>query len=324
MKEIPKTKLAHLPTPIEELKRLSNKLGGPRIFVKRDDQTGVAFGGNKVRKLEYLVADAIKNGCKTLITAGAIQSNHCRQTAAVARMVGMDCILILGGDEPVSPEANTYLDVLLGAEIHWTSRDQIKSKLKNIYQKAVDEKRQPYMVPYGGSSPLGAVSYAFALEELLKQKTDLDWIVFATSSGGTHAGLHAGKILLGSDVKILGISIDESSEDVKNVVSKLAEDVCTILGEKRVVLPEEILVNDDYLGAGYAVIGENEIEAIKLFAREEALLLDPVYTGRAAAGMIDLIRKRFFNDDDNILFWHTGGAPALFVDEYRKKILKGF
>ncbi len=321
MKEISIIKLAYLPTPVEELKRLTGKLDGPKLFIKRDDQTGLAFGGNKTRKLEYLAADAQDKGCKTLISTGAIQSNHCRQTAAAARKLGMDVILILGGDEPEDPEANTYLDVLMGAKIHWTTRDLIKVKLEEVYQQAVEDGLKPYMVPYGGSSPTGAVSYAYALRELLEQRTDIDWIVFATSSGGTQAGLHAGKLLLDSDVKILGISVDEPKEKIQDTVSGLAGEVCELLGDPREISPDEILVNDDYLGGGYAVMGEAEIEAIRLFALEEAVMVDPVYTGRAAAGLIDLIRKGYFGQDEKVLFWHTGGTPALFADKYRRKLL---
>jgi len=321
MKEISRIKLAHLPTPVEELKRLSKKLNGPELFIKRDDLTGLAFGGNKIRKLEYLAADAQAKGCKTLITAGAIQSNHCRQTAAVARKLGMDIILVLGGDEPEDPEANTYLDVLMGAKIYWTTRDLIKGKLEEVYQQAVEDGLKPYMVPYGGSSPTGAVSYAYAFRELLEQRTDIDWIIFATSSGGTHAGLHAGKVLFDSGVKILGISVDEPKEKVQDVVSRLAGKTCELLGDLREISPDEILVNDDYLGGGYAVMGEAEVEAIRLFALEEAVMVDPVYTGRAAAGLIDLVRKGFFGKDEKVLFWHTGGTPVLFADKYRRKLL---
>jgi D-cysteine desulfhydrase family pyridoxal phosphate-dependent enzyme len=321
MKEILRIKLAHLPTPVEELKRLTKKLNGPELFIKRDDLTGLAFGGNKIRKLEYLAADALDKGCKTLITAGAIQSNHCRQTAAVARKLGMDIILVLGGDEPEDPEANTYLDVLMGAEIYWTTRDLIKGKLEEVYQQAVEDGLKPYMVSYGGSNPTGAASYAYAFRELLEQRTDIDWIVFATSSGGTQAGLHAGKVLLDSGVKILGISVDEPKEKVQDAVSGLAGKTCELLGDPREISPDEILVNDDYLGGGYAVMGEAEIEAIKLFALEEAVMVDPVYTGRAAAGLIDLVRKGYFGKDEKVLFWHTGGTPVLFADKYRKKLL---
>ena len=321
MKEISKLRLAHLPTPVDELKRLGKKLHCHNIYIKRDDQTGIAFGGNKIRKLEFLAAEALEKGCKTLITAGAIQSNHCRQTAAVAGMLGMECILVLGGDEPELPEANTYLDVLLGAKIHWTSRQKIKKKLNEVFLQAEEDGLQPYLVPYGGSSPLGAVSYAFALKELQEQISDVDWIIFATSSGGTHAGLHAGKMLLGLDVKILGISIDETGRVIRRVTADLAEEVCELLGEKRSIFAEDILVNDEYLGEGYAEMGAAEIEAIKMFAMEEAVMIDPVYTGRAAAGLIDLIRKGYFRPNEKLLFWHTGGTPALFVDKYRQKLM---
>ena len=322
MREIPRIKLAHLPTPIEEMKQLSKKLGGPKLFIKRDDLTGLAFGGNKTRKLEYLAADAKAQGVKTLITAGAIQSNHCRQTAAAARKLGMECVLVLGGEEPEKPEGNTFLDVLMGAEIHWTKRELIKERLEKVYLQAKEKGLAPYLVPYGGSNPTGAAAYAYALKELLEQIDGLDWIVFATSSGGTHAGLHAGKVLLDSEVKILGISVDEPKQEIQNVVSKLAGEVCELLADSRVIFPDEIFVDDSYLGEGYAVMGRAEVEAIELFAGEEGILIDPVYTGRAAAGMINLIRKGFFKDDEKVLFWHTGGTPALFVEKYMSELRK--
>ncbi|KAA3644949.1 MAG: D-cysteine desulfhydrase family protein [Chloroflexi bacterium] len=321
MKTLPRFPLAHLPTPLEPMPSLSKALGGPELWVKRDDQTGLAFGGNKTRKLEYLLADAQAEGADTLITAGAIQSNHCRQTAAAARRAGMHCILVLGGDEPERPEANTYLDLLLGAEIIWTPAERRGEQLERVMSESKEVGRSPYIVPYGGSSRLGAAGYAYAIQELQHQKTDFDWIVFATSSGGTQGGMIAGAELFTYDARILGISVDEAAEDVQDYVSGLAGRTTELMGAAHSFKTEDVLVNDDYLGGGYAVMGAAEKEAIQLFAHHEGLLVDPVYTGRAAAGLIDLVRKGFFDKKDKVLFWHTGGSPALFAEGYQADLL---
>lgn len=320
MIELPSAKISHLPTPIEEMPRLSAHLGGPRLLVKRDDQTGLAFGGNKTRKLDYLVAEALAHGAQTLITAGAIQSNHCRQTAAAARRSGLGCILVLSGERPELPEANTYLDLLLGAELVWTSLESRGTVLNQTYLEAEKEGRKPFLIPYGGSSPTGAAAYAYAVRELMAQAVAPDWIVFATSSGGTQAGLVAGKALFGFPGQVLGISVEEEAGKFKGVVANLAKNVTKLLGNEINFTNEDVLVRDDYLGGGYAVMGAPEREAIQLFARHEGLLVDPVYTGRAAAGLIDLIRRGFFPADSTVLFWHTGGLPALFSDQYLRAI----
>ncbi len=312
---------AHLPTPIEELPRLSETLGGPRIFVKRDDQTGLAFGGNKTRKLEFLVAEAKDQGADTLISAGAIQSNHCRQTAAAAARFGFKCILVLTGQTPERASANFLLDGLFGAQIITVAdrkdRDRI---LQETFDKAKADGNRPYLVPYGGSSPTGALGYAFAVEEFMKQNVQADWMIFGTSSGGTHAGLVLGQRVFGFKGKVLGISIDESEEWLKEHVSKLASDASEKLGKRIEFTPADVLANADYCRAGYGVLTEAEREAVRLFAKYEGLLLDPVYTGRAAAGLIDLIRAGFFKKNEAVLFWHTGGQPALFADKYSSAI----
>lgn len=322
MKPIARAHFAHLPTPIEELPRLSDLLNGPRILVKRDDQTGLAFGGNKTRKLEFLVAEAQEQGARTLISAGAIQSNHCRQTAAAAARFGLDCILVLTGDVPSQPSANFLLDQLFGAQIVTVSdrkdRDRI---LQETFDNAVTAGGKPYLVPYGGSSPTGALGYAFAMQELMEQKVYPDWVIFGTSSGGTHAGLVLGQHIFGYKGKVLGISIDENEDWLKSHVSALASDASEKLGERIDFTPEDILATDAYCKAGYGVLTDAEREAVKLFAKYEGLLVDPVYTGRAAAGMIDLIRQGFFKKDETVLFWHTGGQPALFAEKYEKALL---
>jgi len=318
---IPRLNFAHLPTPIEELPRLSDHLAGPRIWIKRDDQTGLAFGGNKTRKLEFLVAEAQAQGARTLISGGALQSNHCRQTAAAAAKFGLDCILVLNGEETDKPSANLLLDQLFGAQILVIpDRKERDSILQETFDEAVSSGRKPYLVPYGGSSPTGALGYAFAMEELMKQNVHVDWIVFGTSSGGTHAGLVLGQRVFGYQGKVLGISIDEPEEWLKDHVSALASDASEKLGERINFTRDDVLANDNYCKAGYGVLTDAECEAVRLFAKYEGVLLDPVYTGRAAAGMIDLIRKGFFKKDETILFWNTGGQPALFAEKYANKI----
>jgi len=312
---------AHLPTPIEDLPRLSEFLGGPQLLIKRDDQTGLAFGGNKTRKLEFLVAEAQAQGAKMLISAGAIQSNHCRQTAAAAARFGFECTLVLTGDLPTQPSANLLLDKMFGVEIvnvpDRADRDRV---LQETFDKAVQDGKKPYLVPYGGSSPVGALGYTYAVEELVKQDVSADWIVFGTSSGGTHAGLTLGKRVFDYKGKILGISIDESEEWLKTHVSTLASDASELLGERIEFTPDDVLATDAYCQAGYGVLTDVEREVVKLFARYEGMLLDPVYTGRAAAGLVDLIRKGFFKKDETILFWHTGGTPALFAEKYSSSL----
>ena len=313
----PRLKFAALPTPVEEIPRLSQVLHGPRILVKRDDLTGLGLGGNKTRKLEFLLAEALANGARSLITTGAVQSNHCRQTAAAAARFGLDCILVLAGDQPDNISGNLLLDHLFGAEIIWTSRPQREQALQAAFDQAWAQGRRPYLVPYGGSSPTGAAAYAFAIQELMGQTTAVDWLVFASSSGGTQAGLVVGARIFGFPARILGISVDEPLPSLQARVAEIATATADYLAEPQPFIPGDILVNADYLGAGYGILGEPEIEAIRLFARHAGLLLDPVYTGRAAAGLIDLIRKGFFRPDETILFLHTGGTPALFADKYR-------
>jgi D-cysteine desulfhydrase family pyridoxal phosphate-dependent enzyme len=313
---VPRVPLFTAPTPIEPLPRLSAALRGPRIFVKRDDLTGLAFGGNKTRKLEYVLAEALANGARTLITTGAAQSNHCRQTAALAARAGLHCILVLSGDPPEHPSANLLLDQLFGAEIVWTSREEREKTLTYTFDVAWEEGLRPYLIPLGASNALGALAYEAAFREFLAQGLEADWIVVASSSGGTQAGLALGAHRSGWKGKVLGISIDRPAEELQATVATLANAAAERLGEKVSLLPGDIHVKDDYLGQGYGVMGPVEKEAITLFARQEGLLLDPVYTGRAAAGLIDLVRNGFFRPGETVLFWHTGGATALFAEQY--------
>jgi D-cysteine desulfhydrase family pyridoxal phosphate-dependent enzyme len=317
MINVSRLNFAHLPTPVEALPRLSETLNGPRLLIKRDDQTGLAFGGNKTRKLEFLLAEARDQGAKTLVSGGALQSNHCRQTAAAAARFGFGCLLVLTGDNTEQPSANLLLDQLFGAQVVFVpdrnDRDRI---LQQTFDDSAEKGMKPYLVPYGGSSPTGALGYAFAVKELMDQKVSADWIVLASSSGGTHAGLLLGQRVFGCKAKLLGISIDESEEWLKEHVSRLASAASVKLGKPIRFEPTDVVANADYCRAGYGVLTQPEREAIRLFAQREGILLDPVYTGRAAAGMIDLIRKKFFKTSETVLFLHTGGQPALFAHQY--------
>jgi len=313
-------KLACLPTPIHNLSRLSRYLGGPAIYIKRDDQTGLAFGGNKARKLEFLIADAEDRGADTIITGGAVQSNHCRQTAAAAASRGLHCIVVLGGSPPTDSTGNYFLDALLGAEIVWSSSGRKGESLDDIGRECVVEGKKPYIVPYGGSNAIGACGYVFAMKELGMQSRDLDlyfdYIVFASSSGGTQAGMTVGAHLFGVQCDIVGIDVDKRTGDILQYSARLAElsnSTAQLLKMDTTFEAKEFTVRSEYSGKGYAVLGEREKEAIHLLARSEGILLDPVYTGKAMGGLIDLIRNRSFGTNEKILFWHTGGAPALFA-----------
>jgi D-cysteine desulfhydrase family pyridoxal phosphate-dependent enzyme len=311
--EPPRVQIAHLPTPLESLPHLSEHLGGPELWIKRDDQTGLAFGGNKTRKLEYLVADALDKGARTLITRGARQSNHCRQTAAAAAKFGLGCILILSGEPAPEASGNLLLDRLMGAEIVWTEGDDPDRILELTYERVQDEGRFPSLIPYGGSNAVGASAYAFAMRELKEQGQAFDRIVFASSSGGTQAGMITGAAMEGLEARITGISVDLEADGLRARISPLLGQIAELIGMDLDSQAATIDVNDRYLGGGYGVLGEPEREAIDLFARQEGILLDPVYTGRAAAGMLDLIRQKEIDPDERVLFWHTGGTPALFA-----------
>ncbi len=315
-KSLPRVNLAHLPTPVELLERATDQLGGPRLLIKRDDQTGLATGGNKTRKLEFLVGQALAGRADVLVTGGAPQSNHARQTAAAAAKYGLRSVLVLRGSEPAAKTGNLLLDELLGAEIVWSQERDLGVALQETAEELWSMGGRPALIPYGGSNPVGASGYVAAMEELMSQleamNETVDVIVFASSSGGTQAGLVAGAQLLNFEGRILGISIDKPKDLLAAQVAELASETAAHLGHRLTISAAEIEVEDSYLGGGYAVIGEAEREAIRLFARTEGLLLDPVYTGRAAAGFIDLIQKGEFSPDDTVLFWHTGGTAGLF------------
>jgi D-cysteine desulfhydrase family pyridoxal phosphate-dependent enzyme len=293
----------------------------PQLWIKRDDQTGLATGGNKTRKLEFLVGDALAAGADTLLTVGAIQSNHCRQTAAAAVRAGLACELILGGQPPAEPNGNLLLDQLLGATLHWTTRENRLPRLAEVTEALLAAGRRPYPITYGGSDPVGATGYVFALEEVYCQAEalglKLDAIVIPSSSGGTQAGLVAGAWLLGWDVPIIGVSIDEAEARLQHMVADLASQTTAHLGRPHRFEPSDIVVDAGYLGGGYGVLGDLEREAIRLLARTEGILLDPVYTGRGFGGLLDRLRRPEGLAKPlgagAVLFWHTGGAPALFA-----------
>jgi D-cysteine desulfhydrase len=307
--------IAYLPTPIDRLDRLSKHLGGPELLIKRDDQTGLATGGNKTRKLEFLVADALAQSCDHLVTTGAPQSNHCRQTAAAAARFGLGCSVILRGSPPADTTGNLLLDHLLGAHVHWTDGRDGGELMGKVQSELRSAGRKPYVIPLGGSNVIGATGYVLAMQELMAQleaeRLNVDFIVFASSSGGTQAGLVLGAHVYGFRGVVLGISVDHPAESLSTQAAALATATATHLGLGTVSVAHLVNVNDDYLGEGYARVGEPEREAISLTAQLEGILLDPVYTGRAMGGLIDLIRWGAFTRRHRVLFWHTGGTAAL-------------
>lgn len=314
---IPRVKIANLPTPIEKSTRLATKIGIRELWIKRDDLTGLALGGNKTRKLEYLIADAQSHGAKTLITAGAVQSNHCRQTAAAAAKFGFDCVLVLTGEPPARYSGNLLLDRLFGAEIVWCQKEAREKTLQEVFQRLWQEGKRPYLIPYGGSNALGALAYAQAVIELSEQGINVDWIVFPSSSGGTQAGMILGSKLCGANSRILGISVDLPAAELRQRIFQLSNEAIDAYSFTLSVGIEEIWVNDAYRGEGYGIPTEGDRQAVLEFARYEGMLLDPVYTGRAAAGLIDLINQGTIPSNSSVLFWHTGGSPALFADSYQ-------
>lgn len=314
--ELPRANLGFFPTPVTPLPRLSAALGGPALFLKRDDQTGLALGGNKVRKLEMFLGDALAQGCDTLVTGGAAQSNHCRQTAAAAAHAGLACHLVLGGAAPQTPDGNLLLDGLLGAEVHWAGDQRKGEPIPALLDELRRAGRKPYAIPYGGSNPLGACGFVHAARELRAQEEALGerftHVVVATSSGGTQAGLVIGDDRPG---RVVGVCIDKElvgGAPFPDHVRALAEETATLAGLAP-PRPEACVFWADYAGGGYGQVGALERDAIETLARTEGVLLDPVYTARAFGGLLDRVRSGFFAPSDRVLFWHTGGAPALFA-----------
>ena len=311
--------LAHGPTPLESLDRLSDWLGGPRLFVKRDDQTGLALGGNKARKLEHLCAEALAQGCDTLVTGGGPQSNHCRMTAAAANRLGLRCHLALAGTPPAQPTGNLLLDHLLGAELHPTpAREyyEIEASIEALADEVRAAGGRPYAIPVGGASVTGALGYVDAARELVGQLAGpVDWIVVADGSGGTHAGLLAG---LDPGPEILGVDVG-TRPDLDERVPELA--AATATAAARPAPTAAVHIDHTRFGAGYGKPTPECLEALRACARLEGLILDPVYTGKAMAGLIGGVREGRFTDRQAVLFWHTGGAPALFADPYSEWLL---
>ncbi|MDO8862798.1 D-cysteine desulfhydrase [Haliea sp. E1-2-M8] len=325
----PRIKLAHLPTPLEYLPRLSEHLGGPKIFVKRDDCTGLASGGNKTRKLEFLLADARQQGADTVITQGAVQSNHARQTAAAAARLGMACELLFENriaepSEVYLNSGNVFLDHLLGAKTrHYPGGADMNAAMEEVAAEVRSRGGAPYIIPGGGSNPIGALGYVDCALELLQQvnqaQLHVDCVVHATGSAGTQAGLVTGLRATHSDIPVLGIGVNAPKEIQEERVYKLATATADLIGAGNCVRREDVVANCDYIGAGYGVPTEAMRDALVLLARLEGLLFDPVYSGKALAGLIDLVKQRHFRAEQNIVFLHTGGSAGLFG--YRNDLL---
>jgi D-cysteine desulfhydrase len=322
--DLPRRTYTEFATPLEPLPRLSRALGGAEIWIKRDDQLGLAGGGNKTRKLEYVMAAALNAGAKAVMTVGAVQSNHCRLTLGAAKREGLACYLVI--EERVtgsySPQAsgNNMLFHLLGVQRIFVSPfgADIKASINNARETVRRETGvEPYFIPGGASNTLGASGYAAAVLELLgqcgKQHVSFDNIVVASGSGGTHGGLLAGKALFGYPGTILGVSTRHPAAQQKTHIESLARETLTFLESKATLPAEWTRVADDWVGPGYSIPDERTIEAIRLFADAEGILLDPVYTGKTAAGLIGMIRRGDLGKGSKVLFWHTGGWPALFA-----------
>ncbi len=321
-----KFKLGFFPTPFYKLQNFSALHPGYQVFIKRDDHTGLASGGNKTRKLEYLVGEALSQGADTVITAGALQSNHCRQTAAACAIAGLECHLLLRGDPSGSSTGNLLLSKLLGARLHFTIEDKKGPGLANLAEKLRKSSRKPYIIPYGGSNLTGAMGYVEAAGELQKQlenrQMHVDYIFFASSSGGMQAGLMLGMEMHGLECRLMPVGIDK--EELGAI--KLEEEILALLkeGEKKLHVQRSFSLEDvpllrNYNEAGYGVVTQNERDAIDTLARTEGIILDPVYTGRAFYGLMHHLKNGLLKPGSNVLFWHTGGLPANFY--YAEQIM---
>lgn len=321
--KFPRRRYTEGQTPLELLPRLTEALGGPNIYIKRDDLLGLAAGGNKTRKLEFLVADALAQGADTLITCGAVQSNHCRLTLAAAVKEGLKCWLVLeervaGSYKPLG-SGNNFLFHLLGVEgtkVVSGGSDMLKA-MQSVADELTAKGRKPYIIPGGGSNEIGATGYVACAEEILAQAFDrglnFDYIVTTSGSAGTHAGLLVGFLGNNSGIPVIGIDISRKKEIQEELVYGLAQKTAAHVGLKQPVPRESVVCYDEYVGPGYSVPTDEMIEAVELVARTEGILLDPVYTGKAMSGLVGLIRKGFFRKGQNVLFVHTGGSPALFA-----------
>jgi L-cysteate sulfo-lyase len=318
----PRTRLAHLPTPLEYLPRLSEYLGGPKIWVKRDDCTGLGSGGNKTRKLEFLMADALESGANTIITQGAVQSNHARQTAAAAAKLGLGCELLLENriDNPAHHylnSGNVLLDHLYNAKTHhYPGGADMAAAMEDHASELRKKGHNPYIIPGGGSNPIGALGYVNCALELMYQANEkqlkIDHLIHATGSAGTQAGLIVGLKAMNSDIPLLGIGVNAPRKAQEEKVFDLAVRTAEYVGARGCVKRDDVIANCDYVGAGYGIPTEAMKEALLLLARLEGLLFDPVYSGKGLAGLIDLVHKGQFGADENIVFLHTGGSMGLF------------
>ncbi|HEV8353806.1 MAG TPA: D-cysteine desulfhydrase family protein [bacterium] len=317
---LPRIKLANLPTPLEEAPRLTEYLHGPRIWIKRDDLTGLAMGGNKARKLEFQMGQARARGSDVVITVGAPQSNHARMTAAAARRLGMDAVLVLGGDAPEFLQGNLLLDRILGAEVRILQTDDdyvLSATIEDIARQFKQQGRRPFVIPRGASNAYGAAAYMDAAIEMLSQANAMgiriDAIVHASTSGGTQSGLYTGTRLTESGVQVIGISAGPKKDIVVKRVLGIVTELAELLELQWRPHPDDIIVYDEFVGEKYAVPTPECLEAIRITARTEGVLLDPVYSGKGMAGLMGLIAQGRLGPDRNVVFWHTGGQPALFA-----------
>ena len=317
---VPRMKLAHLPTPLEPAPRLGEAIGLRHLWVKRDDLTGLAAGGNKARKLEYLMAEAQALGATTVITFGAIQSNHACMTAAAAARLGMSAVLVLNGAEPEDPQGNLLLDRLLGARVLFVPEgDRARKAAANAEAERLRERgERPYVIPTGGSTPLGSLGYALAVQELAEQSEALGIrfrrLFVASGSGGTHAGLHLGARAFLPDLQVMGVAVGEEVEWLRSKVLACAAGAAEAFGIAPAPTAEEITLLGEYAAPGYGVPGPAALEAMRLVARTEGLFVDPVYTAKALSALIDHARTGRLDPEEPVLFWHTGGLPGLFAN----------
>ena len=318
----PRIQITHSPTPLEFMPRLTEALGGPNIYIKRDDCTGLGSGGNKTRKLEFLMADAERLGADTIITQGATQSNHARQTVAIAVKMGMKCEILLEDRtgskvENYKKSGNVFLDHLYGARVQEVpGGTDMNAAMASLADELRSKGQKPYVIPGGGSNPIGALGYVTCAMELINQfnTRDLrvDCVVHATGSAGTQAGLVVGLEGARSQIPVLGIGVRAAEEAQETNVYNLAVKTAELLGIPGSIKRESVTANCDYVGGGYGVPTPGMVEAVTLVARLEGILLDPVYSGKGMAGLIDLCRKGHFKKGENIVFLHTGGAVALY------------
>lgn len=317
---LPRIHLAQLPTPLDDARFLSATLRGPRILIKRDDCTGLAFGGNKTRKLEYLMADAERAGASVVITCGSTGSNHCRQTAAAARIAGMKCMLVLNTPQESPPlQGNLLLDRMLGAQIYYVETEADRDPLmEQLAEDCRERGEEPYVIPSGGSNPLGASAYVAAVFELMGQLDDLGIeptrvYTASSTSGGTHAGLAIGAAMAGATFHVQGIAIEGNEEEIRSVVLPLANATGEFLGSDVRLSPHDIRVDDQYVGQGYGIPTDACLDAMNILVRTQAILLDPVYTAKTLAGLIGHIHQGEIGPDETVVFLHSGGTPALFT-----------